>query len=469
MPNIRCICLSDLHLGEEDSLLTDAADFSRPSPAVQAVAECLSSLLSHNEPGASKPWLILNGDVLDLALCPEHQTLAAFEQFLRSIMPAGGELFEQIVYIPGNHDHHVWSAARDTQYAQYLERLEPGTPPQAPWDTTKVLMDMRGKDRLVNLPLTAVARRLPHLRERRFEILTAYPNFGVAEGGRAVVFHHGHFIEDAYHFFSTLGSLFFPGQGLPADVYTLERENSAWIDFFWSALGGCGRLGGDVESIYDASSSETNLLRLADTLAHSVSEKYPYPKGVPRFLREWVAKMAFEEVARHCTRGLERSQTGGAALSPEARQGLHWYVDGLLHKQLELENGHAPERLTFVLGHTHKPEQEWWDHAAVLNTGGWVIDAPEPQSLHGAAAVLLSDDLSAVSLRWYNEGWYTPRVEEALPPGAPHSEFHAQIGDRIKADPAPWNSWFTVARTEVELRLANFGKKTERRLAAAVG
>ena len=458
MPNICYVCLSDLHLGEEDSLLTDPADFSRPSNALRALAECLSSLLARNEPGAPKPWLILNGDILDLALCPEQQTLATFEQFLRAVMPAGGELFEEIVYIPGNHDHHVWSAARDTQYAQYLERLDPGTPPQAPWDTTKAMMDLRGKDRLVNAPLTAVARRIPRLRERRFEILTAYPNFGLnGGGGRAVVFHHGHFIEDAYHFFSTLGSLFFPGQGVPADVYTLERENSAWIDFFWSALGGCGRIGGDIENIYDASSSEPSLLRLADTLAHSISEKYPYPKGVPRFLREWVAKVAFEEVARHCTRGLERTQTNASALSPEARQGLHWYVEGPLHKQLELENGRAPETLTFVLGHTHKPDQEWWDHTAVLNTGGWVIDAPEPQSLHGAAAVLVSDDLTAVSLRWYNEGCYTPRVEEALPPGAPHTSFHAQVSDSIKADPSPWNSWFTVARAEVERRLANFG------------
>src|SRR5579859_4814777 len=102
MLNIRYICLSDLHLGEEDSLLTDAEDFSRSSPAVRALAECLASLLRNNSPGAPKPSLILNGDVLDLALCAEQQTLAAFEQFLRAVMPAGGELFGEIVYVPGN-------------------------------------------------------------------------------------------------------------------------------------------------------------------------------------------------------------------------------------------------------------------------------------------------------------------------------------------------------------------------------
>lgn len=460
MTNVRCVCLSDLHLGEEDSLLTDAEDFSRLSPTVRSLAECLAGILQHNEPGAPKPSLILAGDVLDLALCPEQQTLATFEQFLRAIMPPNGELFSEIVYIPGNHDHHVWGSARDAQYAQYLERLAPEKMPDAPWDTTKVMMDLNGKDRLVNAPATAIARRLPHLRARNFEILTAYPNFGIADGGgRAVVFHHGHFIEPAYRFFSTLGSLFFPGQSLPADVYTLERENGSWIDFFWSTLGSCGRIGSDVETIYEASAKEASLLRLADTVAHSISSKYPYPKAVPRFLREWVAKMALEEMARHCARGLERSQTDGAVFSPEAAQGLHWYVEGPLRKQMELENGHAPDSLTFVLGHTHKPGEQSWDHTSVLNTGGWVVDAPEPQSLHGAAAVLVSEDLSAVSLRWYNEGCYTPRVTEALPAGAEHSTFYNQMDRLVKADEQPWKSFFEVARTEVELRLANFAKR----------
>ena len=463
MLNIRYVCLSDLHLGEEDSLLTDAEDFSRPSPAVRALAECLAFVLQHNEPGAPKPSLILNGDVLDLALCPEQQTLATFEQFLRAVMPAHGELFDEIVYVPGNHDHHIWSTARDAQYAQYLERLGPEALVEPPWDTTKVMMDLNGKDRLVNAPLTAIARRIPHLRERNFQILTAYPNFGVADGGgRAVVFHHGHFIEDAYHFLSTLGSLFFPEQTLPGDVYTLERENSAWIDFFWSALGGCGRMAGDVETIYEASVKEASLVRLADTLAHSVSDKYPYPKGVPRFVREWVAKTVFEEVARHCTRGLERSQTEAGTLSPEARRGLEWYVEGPLRTQLEVENGRIPDSLTFVLGHTHKPEEQSWDHTAVLNTGGWVIDAPEPQALHGAAAVLVSEELSCISLRFYNEGCYTPRVKEALPAGVPHSAFCQQVRDLVNVDALPWSSWFAVARAEVELRMANFGDRLKK-------
>lgn len=461
MLNVRYVCLSDLHLGEEDSLLTDSEDYSRPSPVLRRLAECLAEILRRNELRAPKPSLILAGDVLELALCPSQQSLTAFEQFLRSVMPANSELFGEIIYIPGNHDHHMWTAAREAQYLNYLGRLVPGQAIEAPWDTTKVVMDVAGKDRLVNGLLTALARRIPHLRDGGFEILTAYPNFGVRDsGGRAVVFHHGHFIEPAYRFFSTLASLFFPEQGLPQDVYTLEKENASWIDFFWSSLGSCGRIGGDVETIFEASAEERELRQLTDTLAHSIACKYAVPAWAPRFLREWALKAALHEAAGSISSGLERRQTeGDAPLSAEAAKGLRWYLEGPLRRQLVQEDGGAPESMVFVLGHTHKPSVDCWDGTRILNTGGWVVDAPRAQPLHGAAAVLIGEDLSAINIRWYNEGSYEVRAEEPVPAGAPHSALYDEVNSLFRAQPQPWKSFGETARTEVELRAANLANR----------
>ena len=468
MINTRYVCLSDLHLGEEDSLLTDVEDCTRPSPVLRRLAECLAEILSHNQPGAPKPGLILLGDVLELALCPSQQALIVFEQFLRSLMPANSELFGEIVYVPGNHDHHMWQAAREAQYLNYLGRLAPGEPIEPPWDTTKVVMDLAGKDRLVSGAATAIARRLPHLRDRGFEILTAYANFGLRDGGRAVVFHHGHFIEAAYRFFSTLASLFFPEQHIPEDVYTLEKENSSWIDFFWSTLGSCGRIGGDIETIYEASADEASLGRITDTLASSIARQYPVPSWAPRFLREWVLKAALHEAAGAVSAGLERRQTEGEApLSADAAKGLRWYVEGPLRRQFEQEQGNTPESMAFVLGHTHKPFVDCQDGARVLNTGGWVVDAPRAQPLHGAAAVLIGEDLSTVGIRWYNEGSYGIRVEEPLPAGAKHGALYDGIGGILGAQPQPWKSFGETVRTEVELRCANFAARLKQRAAAA--
>ncbi len=468
MLNVRYVCLSDLHLGEEDSLLTDSSDYSRPSPVLRGLAECLAGILGRNEPGAPKPSLILAGDILELALSPSEQALATFEQFLRSVMPPNGELFGDIIYIPGNHDHHLWSAAREAQYLNYLGRLAPDRALEAPWDTTKVVMDMAGKDRLVSGLATTLARRIPHLRDRGFEILTAYPNFGVLDGRRAVVFHHGHFIEPACRYFSTLLSLCFPEQSLPEDVYTLERENSAWIDFLWSTLGGCGRIGSDIETIYESIGDRGSLRALMDSLAHGIAGKYAVPAWVPRFLREWALKIALRKGAEAFSNRLERRQTeGDAPLSPDAAEGLRWYLEGPLMSQLALETGQVLESMVFVLGHTHKPMVECRDRTRILNTGGWVVDSPKTQPVHGAAAVLIGGDLSAVNVRWYNEGSYQVRVEDPVPAGARHSALYEEIDGVLRARPQPWKSFGKTARTEVELRAANFAERRKRRAAAA--
>lgn len=54
MPDIRYVCLSDMHLGEEDSLLTNLKvaspelDHSAPSPVMKLLVECLRELISKN-------------------------------------------------------------------------------------------------------------------------------------------------------------------------------------------------------------------------------------------------------------------------------------------------------------------------------------------------------------------------------------------------------------------------------------
>ena len=66
MHDIRYVCLSDLHLGEEDSLLTkmndNDVDPHNASSVMDCLVDCLKVLISKNE-GNEKPTLILNGDI----------------------------------------------------------------------------------------------------------------------------------------------------------------------------------------------------------------------------------------------------------------------------------------------------------------------------------------------------------------------------------------------------------------------
>ena len=130
MSKIEYVCLSDLHFGDTASVLTtltdDGADIdpTRPGDALAQLVACLRSLVARC--GGGKPKLVLAGDALEFALAPDNIALMAFEQFLRLLAGGGDPVFSEILFIPGNHDHHIWETARETQYAHYVARVPPG-------------------------------------------------------------------------------------------------------------------------------------------------------------------------------------------------------------------------------------------------------------------------------------------------------------------------------------------------------
>jgi len=119
MTSVRYVCLSDLHLGAENSLLSNVApgettvDLSEPSPVlVQLVERAQQSLLGRVGAGADgpKPTLVLNGDITELALARDEAALGVFTQFLELAFERH-QLFDPVVvYLPGNHDHELWGS-----------------------------------------------------------------------------------------------------------------------------------------------------------------------------------------------------------------------------------------------------------------------------------------------------------------------------------------------------------------------
>ncbi|MBI5576464.1 MAG: hypothetical protein HY896_08905 [Deltaproteobacteria bacterium] len=467
MPEIRYVSLSDMHLGEEDSLLTNLrtesteVDPYHPSPVMVRLVECIKTLLKDQ---ATKPTLVLNGDILEMALATDNVAAMVFERFIERVMPEGGQLFDKIVYIPGNHDHHLWESARETQYINYISTIPPGNKLDIPWHTTNLFVD---KDPPVPLYFpTRLIQRYPHL--KKSIVAAAYPNYGVlgSDGKRCVVFSHGHFIESIYLLMSKLMGMIFPKQQVPEHVWNVEAFNYAWIDFFWSTLGRSGDVGNDVEIIYEKMQDKKAFKNLLHDLAGSLAKKYNLP-GLGDNM-EAALLNAFFDVAVEAVFAMERTK-GARLLSEDAEKGLKWYMNVPLRHQLDNECGEkvlpVPQQVTFVFGHTHKPFQEGRDFdkytgkVRVYNTGGWVVETVDPEPMHGGAMVLADEELNIVSIRLYNESLDAQatgvQVVEATGGGGAPNPLLAHVRGLVDSSADPWKGFPDAASEAVRIRAEN--------------
>jgi hypothetical protein len=472
--DIRYVCISDLHLGEEDSLLTGVnpesgeADPAERSLVLEELATCLNYLMAHNKDRMRKPTLILLGDVLELALTNYNIAAMAFERFLELFLARDAELFEKIIYIPGNHDHHLWESARETQYVlNYLPRTKPKDWLEPPWHNTNIFM-AGDPNPIPSFFLNGLLRRFAHLQD--FAIQTAYPNFGLRQGDRCVLFHHGHFIESIYKFMTTLKNLIFPElETRYRKIWDLESENFAWIDFFWSTLGRSGKWGQDVETIYEKMQSEEQFRKLLNDFVDRVVEQDDNT-GLEDWINDKVGKLIINGLVNKLVNN-ERS-VADQLLSPDAEAGLNYYLDFPLRSQVEEEcmkrHWYSPHEVTFVFGHTHKPFAKvkkfaFYGEVPVYNTGGWVVETTEPAPLHGGAVVLLNENLDCASLRLYKEannpGGYQVAVNEALPDERPSSDFFRHLQDLVHPDEIPWSRFSETVATEVALRAARLQER----------
>ncbi len=472
MPDIRYVCVSDLHFGAENSILTKltegelTADVVHPSPVLSGLMACLTELVAANEDASRKPTLILCGDILELALTTDDLALMVFERFLDlAFPPAGAGLFDDtILFVPGNHDHHLWEGARERQYAQYLTTVPAGERINPPWHTTRLLAESDPQPVESEL-LTTVIRRHPQC--QGVTVRAVYPNLGLVtpDGNRAVVFHHGHFVESIYRLMSSMKDLIFPGRPQPQNVWDWEAENFAWIDFFWSTLGRSGDVGADVGLIYDMLQSPKDIQHLADNMASGIAAR----SGGPAWRRgaeRWVLRRGLSTVAGRVAASERR--TPAQPLKSSSETGLRQYLEGPVRSQLAGEtNGALPPDVTFVFGHTHKPfagsrqVDGYARPVTVFNTGGWVVDTVVTEPLQGASVILVDENLEVLGLRMYNQaaakGSY--RVSLELDEGPRRdTDFSRRIGAIVQAEAEPWLSLSGSCAALVTERIAALSK-----------
>jgi hypothetical protein len=462
MADIRAVVLSDLHFGAQNSLMTSVVersgaaggaakfetDAGRPSPLLTAVLTALQHLIGEQD---EPPSLVLAGDVLDLALSPDAHAIRAFEGFVDLAFGGSKRVFGPVVYyLPGNHDHHLWEAAREAQYLQYLQDRAPELPIEEPWHTTRMLPGEQAPP-AANLMSTLIQRR-PGCGD--VEVRVVYPNLAFVDRGRRRirVVSHGHYSESIYTLMTRLGGVLFPNPHGPTprlSIERMERENFAWIDFFWGTLGRSGAIGTDLGLIYAELTSPADLAGLATNLMHGLMSK----GHGPRWLRP--AEMTLlTALAKREAQHLAASERGtpDLTLSAAGRTGVRAYLEGPVLRQITNELGGPGHDVGFVFGHTHKPFVEEWRLSGyprpvkLSNTGGWVVDTAQPALTQGGVAVLIDDELNTASVQFYRQSRQggTDPVRLLDPSGgdaaAGTAALHADLSARVDPQSAQWRA-----------------------------
>ncbi|MEE8574199.1 MAG: hypothetical protein V3T30_02200, partial [Thermodesulfobacteriota bacterium] len=315
--------------------------------------------------------------------------------------------------------------------------------------------------------LTRIVNRYPNL--KKFEISTAYPNYGVfnEDSKKCVLFTHGHYIEPLYMMMSKLRTLVFPDTDMPDTVQKIEEQNFAWIDFFWSSMGRSGAVGEDVELIYDKLQDPEELKKLLKNLPHGIAVNYGREGWFADKVEETTLALVFNGLV-NAFDGTERGKPS-ELLSKDARAGLWKYVQGPLYKELTHELSTKPQEMSIVFGHTHKPFsrdetfQNYSHWVNVYNSGGWVVDTPDTKPIHGGAVILIDEELNAASLRMYNEaelfGDYQVKVECAIYGSEEPNDLTKTVAAMIKNDQDPWRAFSTATARAVDVRHKNLYAK----------
>lgn len=317
---IKYVCLSDFHLGADNSILNvKNNNVFEASDVMINLAQCLKSLFPYGKSNDDDdlPTLILNGDIMEFALGKVEDCTMMFERFLELVMREGDETFNSIIrFIPGNHDHHIWENGREEWYKERVRLSKPGMHP-VPRHRSDMAFVLKEPDSspvhwrkkwIKSELLQALIKRHATAHNvslsSKLQIQLIYPCLAIRskDQKKCAIIHHGHFTEGIKGPYSLMSHLnnFFSNSKDPSlsNIEELETENFAWIDFLWSTLGRSGAPGITVKKIYKYSSKNHELCNHfnLDDISLKINQEIQGYKYIPKNIRIFFIKKALKRI-----------------------------------------------------------------------------------------------------------------------------------------------------------------------------
>lgn len=380
----KLIAISDLHLGQSGADgLGQYSLLSTRSPR-NLVLQFARSAAAF---AAGKPVaLLVAGDFLDLSLAYAEDALADLRELLSSLVH-----LDEIVYVIGNHDHHLWSLHSEDK--RLLAPLRAGRVPsngsapgaKALYQATPV----EGEPFSLLQPLLDRCFGSPAPR-----VTIAYPSYVRTLSATATLYvTHGHLFGGLYTELSDL--LKSEIAGLPHDR-ALATVNQPIIEFVYWLLGETGEgLGADglVETIY--TDMQKGTLSHARVLVTRFVAQFVPNDGV---IANWKRKLVACAVMTQLEKSLLSPPTSAGASADRyagletTRAGLRAWLEAIAWPR---------DKTTIALhGHTHV-----WDDYAIPGTGthawnlsSWLVEPSHPPPRTGFLGI------EGATARWIDVG-----------------------------------------------------------------
>ena len=449
---IKYIVLSDLHLGEEDSLFTPVK--KGENSLLFAFADALQYLVKDTK---DKPTLILNGDILGLSFSTYQESLTVFDQFIK-IIATDQKICKRIAYIPGNHDHHIWQLSMESQYRRKLENRNAQDPIPKMDRISSAIYEEGVKSEFIEAFVNGTD-------VMQTELKVLYPNMIIPSNDSNqpfVLIHHGHFAESTYQFISNALQSLYPKETAPLTLDELEADNGAWINFAFSELGRSGAAGEKFEKLMNTLSSIEMFDEASGELSENVAKALDYPFIPFHAAEKFLTRRLIQNIANKIRS--ERYQAG-TVCSDEAMNGLTEYIEKYCVPQMRAK-GWNGEATTLIWSHTHKPFSKKtctpsYDQLKVINTGGWVLPE-EPKPTHGGSITLINHQNEVIDLRIWNDGYDQAKMHfEVIPAeGEQLSEFGNHINALIR-NGNQLNDVWTTLKSNLEKEIVHRRKRHE--------
>lgn len=417
--DVFAVCISDFHIGEcyggisrspkQLEQYQEIGDLEHGNIYVRTAFLRLLQLLPEMNHGKMIPYLIILGDMWDLAVNNTEDTFALSRRCFEHLNESKeyksiGQVFSNVIYVPGNHDHHLWQMLQEKYWVTdpLMHGKSPREMPRVYPHTIPINGDWRENHQLKtegipteNLVTYLLGLDIQPTNKKHIPVYVAYPNLYLRKkSGDYILLTHGHLLEPNWNIVTTMFKDVLKAEAITMTLKNIEMFNALATESLGHLLAQTPPYD-FLEVFEDMKISRwlngnalppgwLDMLQKAISAHISVRGKDSQPKTVTQKDHDIEALQLERELVEHY---LNQSETDDIWKKEMSDSGCKGRITDLIYGHT-----HTPCESRVFERYTRKPVES----VAVHNTGGWVAVSPDKYKIPGPVVIDMEGGISTI-------------------------------------------------------------------------